>query len=329
MKAAIIGSGNMGTALAHLLADNGHTVTCWDHIPEVVEDIKKNHQNNRFLPGVILPSSVTADLFLNHVVREAQIIFIAVPSPFVAHVVKEFSPFAMPQAIVVGTAKGLEPASGKRMSQVYAQSTVHSSEQYVALSGPAIANEFARKQPTAVVAACPNHFHLTRAAEAMINPYFRVETCEDQVGVELGGVLKNVFAIGFGLLDPTNNGSFNLKSAFLTLALRELKEVGVKMGGQAGTFEGLAGLGDLVTTGLSSESHNRRFGQLLASGVEYDKAVAQMGAAPEGVKTAATVLSTIGNSMDLPLIKLIQTSLSQPAARPQFRDGVWKLFAPK
>src|SRR5271170_7097614 len=103
MKAAVVGSGNMGTALAHLLADNGHSVVCWDHIPEVVEDIRKNHQNARFLPGVHLPASVTANLLLNQVVREAQIIFIAVPSLYLRQVVKEFSPFSLPQAVVVGT----------------------------------------------------------------------------------------------------------------------------------------------------------------------------------------------------------------------------------
>src|SRR5579859_6841289 len=118
MKVAVIGTGNMGTALAHLLADNGHSVACWDHMPEVVEDIRKNHQNSQFLPGVTLPSSVTADLLLNHVVREARLILIATPSLYFRQVVKEFSPFSFPDAVVVGASKGMEAVTRKRMSQV-------------------------------------------------------------------------------------------------------------------------------------------------------------------------------------------------------------------
>jgi len=253
MKVAVIGSGNMGTALAHLLADNGHGVTCWDHIPAVVEDIRKKHQNSKFLPGVSLPSNVTANLLLNQVVREADMIFIAVPSLFFRQVVKEFSPFSLPQAVVVGTSKGLENSNGKRMSQVYAEAAVHSADHYVACSGPSIANEFARKKPTAVILASPNHLYLNKVKEVLSNPYFRVEISTDMAGVEWGGVLKNIYAIGLGLLDGLKEGRPNLKAAFVTMALAEMKEIAVKMGGQEKTLEGLAGLGDLVTTGFSPE----------------------------------------------------------------------------
>jgi len=325
MKTAVIGSGNMGTALAHLLADNGHSVVCWDHIPEVVEDIRRNHQNARFLPGVTLPSSVTADLLLNHVVREAQMIFIAVPSLYFRHVVKEFSPFSMPQAVIVGTSKGLEAETHKRMSQVYAESSLHTADHYVAMSGPSIANEFARKRPTAVVLASSSHSPLHKAAGALANPYFRVETSEDLVGVEVGGILKNIYAIGLGLLDGLNHGSPNLKAAFVTMALREMKEMAQKMGAQEKTLEGLAGLGDLVSTGFSGDSHNRKLGEFLAAGMEYDKAIAQLGGVvPEGVRATSMILETVGSTVETPLAQLIHTSLSQPAARAKFVDEVWK-----
>ncbi|HUO58728.1 MAG TPA: NAD(P)H-dependent glycerol-3-phosphate dehydrogenase [bacterium] len=328
MKVAVIGSGNMGTALAHLLADNGHTVSCWDHMPDVVEDIRKNHQNSRFLPGITLPTSVTADLLLNHVVREAQMIFIGVPSLYFRQVVKEFSPFSVPQAVVVGTSKGLEASTHKRMSQVYAEAALHNPDHYVALSGPSIANEFARKRPTAVVLACPSHGPLHKAAGALANPYFRVETSGDMVGVEVGGVLKNIYAIGFGLLDGLNHGSPNLKAAFVTMALKEMKEMAVTMGAQEKTLDGLAGLGDLVTTGFSADSHNRQLGECLAQGMEYDKAISQLGGVvPEGVRAVAMVLETVGSTVETPLAHLIQTSIQQPAARAKFVDEVWKIVS--
>ena len=315
----------MGTALAHLLADNGHSVACWDHMPEVVEDIRKNHQNAKFLPGVTLPSSVTADLLLNHAVREAQVIFVAVPSLYFRQVIKEFSPFAMPQAVVVGAAKGLEASTGKRMSQVYAETALHDADHYVALSGPSIANDFARKKPTAVVLACPYHGSLQKAVTVLANPYFRVETCEDLAGVELGGVVKNIYALGFGLLDGLNHGSSNLKAAFVTMALKEMKAIAVQMGAKEKTLEGLAGLGDLVTTGFSSDSHNRKLGEFLAQGMEFDKAVAQLGGVvPEGVKVLEIVLERVGGAVETPLARLIQTCLNQPASRAKFVDGVWK-----
>ena len=326
MKAAVIGSGNMGRALAHLLADNGHTVVCWDHIPEVVEDIRKNHQNTQFLPGIILPSTVTADLLLNHVVREAQIIFVAVPSLYFRHIVKEFSPFAMPQAVVVGAAKGLESGSGKRMSQVYAEVALHDADHFVALSGPSIANDFARKKPSAVVIACLNHSALQKASTVLSNPYFRVEISADIAGVELGGVVKNIYALGFGLLDGLDHGSSNLKAAFVTMALKEMKDITRQMGAQEKTLEGLAGLGDLVTTGFSADSHNRKFGELLAQGMEYNKAVAQIGGVvPEGVRTLDVILEKVGATVETPLARLIHTCIHQPAARAKFVDEVWKI----
>lgn len=330
MKTAVIGAGNMGTALACLLADNGHTVACWDHMPEVVEDIRKNHRNSRFLPDVTLPTGVTADLLLNHVVREARLIFIATPSLYFRQVVKESSPFSMSEAVVVGAAKGLEagtqPGLGRRMSQVYAEASLHTADHYVALSGPSIANEFARKKPTAVVLAGVNSHCLQKVSGALGNPYFRVEISEDLVGVEVSGVLKNIYALGFGLLDGMGNGSSNVKSAFMVMALKEMKQVAVSMGAREVTLEGLAGLGDLVTTGFSADSHNRKLGEYLAAGLDYDQAIEKLGGTvPEGVRTLEMVLETMGSAADTPLARLIQTCLQQPAARPKFVDEVWKI----
>lgn len=328
MKTAVIGTGNMGTALACLLADNGHTVACWDHMPEVVEDIKKTHSNSRFLPDVQLPSSITADHLLNHVVREARMIFIATPSLYFRQVVKEFSPFSPPEAVVVGASKGLESGSHKRMSQVYTEATPQNPDHYVALSGPSIANDFAQKKPTAVVVAGTNHSCVQKAAGALANPYFRVEVSNDPLGVEWGGVLKNIYALGFGLLDGLNGGGANLKAAFTTMALKEMKDIAASVGAKEKTMEGLAGLGDLVATGFSPNSHNRKLGEALAQGLEYDKALEKLGGmAPEGVNTLKVILETGTVSAETPLARLIQMALNQPAARTKFVDEVWKVVS--
>jgi len=328
MKTAVIGTGNMGTALACLLADNGHTVACWDHMPEVVEDIKKTHTNSRFLPEVQLPSSVTADHLLNHVVKEARMIFIATPSLYFRQAVKEFSPFSLPEAVVVGTSKGLEAGTHKRMSQVYAEATPHNPDHYVALSGPSIAGDFARKKPTAVVIAGTNHSCVQKAAGALANPYFRVEVSNDPLGVEWGGVLKNIYGLGYGLLDGLNGGGANLKAAFTTMALKEMKDIAVSVGAKDKTMEGLAGLGDLVSTGFSPNSHNRKLGEYLAQGMEYDKALEKLGGvAPEGVHTLKVILETGVVSAETPLARLIQMAFSQPAARTKFVDEVWKIVS--
>ncbi len=327
MKTAVIGSGNMGTAMALVLADNGHTVACWDHIPEVVEDIRKNHVNQRFLPGINLPPGVTADHLLNHVVKEAQLILVCVPSTYFGHVVKSFSPFAMPQALVVGAAKGLEASTGKRLSEVYAVASPHPTENYLALSGPSIANEFAQKRPTAVVVA-GSLSHAQKAAEVLRNPYFHVEVSADLAGVEIGGVLKNIYAIGFGLLDGFNHGSSNLKSAFATLALSEMKTAAAHWGAKPETLDGLAGLGDLITTGFSRDSHNRRLGELLGTGVETEKALSRLGVSlPEGAQNGPIVLRALGAGSPIPLAQLIQTCLNQPSSRTKFIDDVCRLLA--
>ena len=328
MKTAVIGSGNMGTALACLLADNGHSVACWDHFPGVVEDIRKNHVNSKFLPDIPLPSSVTADHLLNHVVREAQMIFIATPSLYFRQAVKEFSPFSMPQAVVVGTSKGFEAPSHKRLSQVYGEVALHTADHYVSFSGPSVANEFAHKRPTAVVIAGTNHFCLQKVAGALANPYFRVEISNDLLGVEWSGALKNIYAVGFGLLDGLNHGSPNLKSAYLIMALKEMKEIAMARGAQEKTLDGLAGLGDLVTTGFSSDSHNRRLGEFLASGMEYEKAVEKLGGVvPEGVRILEMTLENTGTSVETTLARMIQTCISQPAARSKFVDEFWKMVS--
>jgi glycerol-3-phosphate dehydrogenase (NAD(P)+) len=329
MKATVVGSGNMGTAMACLMAMNGRQVTCWDHIPEVVEDIRKNHENRRYLPGFQLPSGVGAEMILERAVREARVIVVAVPSPYFRQVVKGFSPFAPSDAVVVGCAKGLEAHSGKRMSQVYAEAASHDAERYVALSGPSVAGEFVWGKPTAVAAAGRNEACLQKAVQVLTTPFFRVAATDDLPGVEWGGVLKNVYAIGMGFIDGLSPGAVNVKAAFLEMALREMRGLGVRLGARPETLDGLAGLGDLVTTGFSPDSHNRRLGESLALGKSFEDAIDHLGGGlPEGVKTAAILADLVAKmKAEAPIALKVDACVKHPAGIPKFLEDIWRTRA--
>lgn len=319
MKTTIIGTGRMGTALAHLLATNGRHVTCWDHVPEVIEDIKTHHENRKYFPGLKLPGTVGAELLLNQAVREAKTIFVAVPSANFRHVVKEFSPFAHPAAVVIGVAKGLESGTGKRMSQVYAESAFHGSEQYVALAGPCVATEFAVGKPTVAVLAGIHSGALHKAETAMTSPLFKVETTDDMAGVEWGGTLKNLYAIGMGFIDGLYPGAIHLKAVLMERIMPEMVAVSVKMGAKAPTLMGLAGISDLMTAGFSADSYSRWLGEMLAKGKNFEDAVDALGGhMPEGVKTAAILSDMIHRGdFQAPIAKAIHDSIQHPTAIPK------------
>lgn len=325
MKTAVIGTGNMGTALAWLLARNGHTVTCWDHVPEVVEDVRANRRNERYLPGVQLPETVTADPLLHHAVTGAELVAVAVPSAFLRQVVKEFTPFALPTAVVVGASKGLELGSGKRPSEVYAEASAHSGTYYVALAGPCVADDFARGRLTRVVCASRGR-HESTVRAALENPVFQVTWSDDLAGVEWGSVLKNVYALGLGLLAGTPEGSPNGQGAFVAAALAEMKALGCRFGAREETLEGLAGLGDLVATGFSPRSHHRRLGEFLATGCDFEEAVDRLGGGvPEGVRTAALLAERVRREgLSAPLLNLVHACLQNPGWGRTFAVESWK-----
>ncbi len=327
MKAAMIGSGNMGTALAGLLAENGWKVTCWDHVPEVVEDIHKNHRNERYLPGVELHPSIQGELILERVVKEASMVVVAVPSPYFRHVMAESLPFLKTEAVVLNVAKGLEPSTSKRLSEVFAETARHSSERFVTLAGPAVAMDFSRKKPTCVLAASESESCRTKVAAALTHSHFRVDTISDVAGAEWGGVLKNVYAIGLGLLDGLDSGGSNLRAAFAVASMNEMRRLGTALGAQAETLNGLAGLGDLVATGFSTESHNRRLGEYLGRGKNFEDALDAMGGGvPEGVRSATLAVELAAKQkVEVPIAAAVEACLKTPVvARPRFLAQVLK-----
>ena len=325
MKTAVIGLGNMGTALAHLLADNGHWVRGWDAFPATVEEVQKNHRNERYLPGVTLPGLVTADSSLAAVLAEAELVLLAMPSPFLRETLGKMKDHLPPRAVVVGASKGLDPATGKRQSEIYFDLTARARESYVVLSGPSMANEFARRNPCAVTLACESPQALELAAQALQNDYFRVELEADLLGVEWGGVLKNIYAIGLGILDGLHPLASNAKAIFTTLALREMKALAAGWGAEAKTLEGLSGLGDLITTGFSPDSHNRRLGEWMGQGLSLAQAVERIGGLePEGVQAARRVM-VLASADKAPLADAIHRFLFDPVGRAKFQSDIWKV----
>ncbi|MCS6843032.1 MAG: NAD(P)H-dependent glycerol-3-phosphate dehydrogenase [Caldilineales bacterium] len=287
----IVGLGNMGAAVAHLITQHDRDVIGWEYDPAVVAEVNQRHTNERFLPGVPLSPRLRATRDVHEVFRGASIVFIALPSRFIQPTLGPVCAAGgvSPDTIVVNMAKGIDAATGLTAFQTV--SALFPRNPCVMLSGPSIANEFARGEPTVVVLAGQSLTHLTQVAQVLDSRHFRTRFSHDTMGVELGGVLKNIYAIGLGLFDGLNVGSVNFRAAYLTIALEEMTLLGVAMGARAETFAYLAGLGDLLATSMSEHSHNRRLGELLSQGLSLEQIQAQMGVLPEGYNTLRVALN--------------------------------------
>ena len=280
MNITFLGAGAWGTALARLLARQKHHVTLWDFFPETVETINRRHCNERYLPGIALPESLRGEADAAKAVAGAEIVVVASVSKGFRNVTKTLGAY---DGIVVSVTKGIEFETGMTMTDILAENSPKS--RVVAMSGPTLALEVAKGVPTAIVAASTD----TAAAQAVQalfhSPTFRVYTSSDVHGVELGGALKNVIAIGAGVCDGLGFGD-NSKAALVTRAVAEMRRLGVACGAQAETFTGLSGLGDLMVTCFSKLSRNRGFGERLGKGEKAEAIVASMTAVAEGYPTA-------------------------------------------
>jgi len=291
---AILGAGSWGSALAYLLGTKGCAVRLWDRDAELIESIKERGLNPKYLPDVALPETVTATAALREAVGEADWVIIAVASGGIRAVAAEAAAFLTPRTGILSASKGLEADTGFTNSEVL--TTLLADTAYaglVVLSGPNLARELTRGVPTASVVAGLDP-HLTRRAQSLLmtERTFRVYTHADVKGVELGGAIKNVLAIGAGLSDGLGFGD-NTKAALMTRGLLEMTELGVAAGGKALTFLGLSGVGDLIATASSKLSRNYRVGLGLAAGKSPAEIAAELHQAAEGIPTAraAQILS--------------------------------------
>jgi glycerol-3-phosphate dehydrogenase (NAD(P)+) len=280
MKVAVLGAGAWGTALAKVLHENGHTLVLWTHDPEHLSEIAQRSANERYLPGVKLPAGWTFERDAARAVRDAEAVLLAVPSKAFRDVSRILKVFRGP---VISVTKGIEYETGLTMCGILHETAPQARS--AALSGPSLALEVAQGVPTAIVAASSDLATAQVTQELFHGQNFRVYTSTDEIGVELGGALKNVVAIAAGVGDGMGFGD-NSKAALITRAIAEIRRLGVACGAQAETFSGLSGLGDLVVTCFSRLSRNRGFGERLGRGEKLAEVLAHATSVVEGYPTA-------------------------------------------
>jgi len=289
MKIGVLGAGSWGTALAMVLADKGFEVKIWSIIPEQLREINEARTNRMYLKEVTLPQGIIAVNSLEETIKEADYIVMSVPSSAVREVARNLKPLLDENVILVNTAKGIEPGSLKRLSEVILEEIPGIENRLVVLSGPSHAEEVAIKMPTAVVAASASEEASEKVQDLFMNEYFRIYINSDVIGVEIGAALKNVIALATGISDGLGFGD-NTKAAIITRGMAEIVRMGMAMGAQPLTFAGLSGIGDLVVTATSMHSRNRRAGIAIGKGENIEEIKKKMGMVIEGVRTAEAIV---------------------------------------
>ena len=280
MRAAVIGSGAWGTALAIRLCGNGHDVTMWTHSPEKARWMEHSRRCPR-LPKAELPQNmtITADPAC---VAGCEIVVMATPSFPIRDVCRQIAPYLDEKTVMVSVTKGIEQGTLMRMSEVVAQET---SRPVVVLTGPSHAEEVAFNVPTGLLSACTDQKLSELVQDAFMSDTLRVYTSGDPVGAEIGGAMKNVIALCAGVSDGLGCGD-NTKAMLMTRGLTEMARLGVSLGAHRDTFAGLSGVGDLIVTCTSMHSRNRRAGILIGQGLGVQEAMKEVGAVVEGYYAA-------------------------------------------
>jgi glycerol-3-phosphate dehydrogenase (NAD(P)+) len=263
----ILGAGRMGTALAQTIASNDHQVRLWSIEPDVLEEIRDHHTNSRYLPGITLNQRIEPSWTIEEASSGAWLVIFSVPSQVVRSLAREAAPHIRVEQAVLNVAKGLEEGTEKRLSEVLAEE-LPPQRGIAVMGGPAIASEFARGMPTAVIVAAADAHLAAEIQGTLQNGSFKVETTGDVAGVELGACLKNAYAIALGMCHGLAYG-LNTKAFLASLALGEMTALLTALGGEERTAYGLAGLGDLIATGLSPHSRNRTVGEKLCSDPDW------------------------------------------------------------
>ncbi|MBA2687916.1 MAG: NAD(P)-dependent glycerol-3-phosphate dehydrogenase [Gemmatimonadaceae bacterium] len=322
MRCSVIGAGAWGTALANLLASNGHDVTLWALESEVVESINTRHINERFLAGHPLESSLIATGDLTSAVSRADFIIAAAPSHALRAVLSTAKSSIDAKTPIVVATKGIESETLALMTEVAEQELPQN--QIVAISGPSFAAEVASRQPTAVVVASTNEAIARRAQTLFSTDFFRAYSHTDICGVEIGGSLKNVMAVATGIAEGLGLG-FNARAALITRGLAEMTRLGVARGAKASTFAGLAGLGDLVLTCTGSLSRNRSLGMEIGQGRPLDEVLKTRDTVAEGVVTTRSARALAQREgVEMPIVETVYRVLfaGQPA-----RDAIGELMS--
>lgn len=288
-KVAVMGSGSWGTAFAAMCVDAGEPTVIWARRDEVADEITAANTNAAYLPGVDLPEGLTATTDPAEALSGADVVVLAVPSVGIADQLAAWGSVIEPDATLTSLIKGVDVSTMRFGSQVIAETLDCDPNRVVVVSGPNLAAECAARQPAATVAACGDVARAERVQAAVMAPYFRVYTNPDKVGVEVAGAVKNVIALAAGMAHGMGYGD-NTKAAVITRGLAEMARLGVRLGGDAMTFAGLAGVGDLVATCTSPKSRNRTVGERLGGGEQIDEIIESMNMVAEGVKSSKAIL---------------------------------------
>ena len=300
-KVSVIGAGSWGSALAVLLANNGHEVTLWTHDPHEIEMLSTKREQVEKLPGVKLPDNIMIEADLKTALTDEDVVVMAVPSPVVRMVAKQMSPFIKDGQIIVNVAKGIEDVTYKTLSDIIEEEIPNA--EVCVLSGPSHAEEVGRGIPTTVVVGAKNKETAEMLQDVFMNKVFRVYTSSDIVGIELGGALKNVIALAAGTVDGLGYGD-NTKAALMTRGIAELTRLGEALGGKPETFSGLSGIGDLIVTCTSMHSRNRRAGILIGQGKTMQEAMDEVQMVVEGVYSAKAALALSKKyNVSMPLVQ--------------------------
>ena len=300
LRVAVLGGGSFGTTVASLASRNAPTVL-WARRADLIDEVNREHRNERYLPGYALPDTLRATASLEEAVRDADVVIMGVPSHGFRAVLEEVRDCIRPWVPLVSLAKGLEQDTHLRMTEVI-QETLPEHRAGV-LTGPNLAKEIMAGFAAASVIAIDDAMVATQLQGVFHSGVFRTYTNDDVIGCELGGALKNVIAIASGMGDGLGVGD-NTRSAVITRGLAEVTRLGMAMGGREQTFAGLAGMGDLIATCVSPQSRNRRVGEELGKGRKLQDIIDEMNQVAEGVKTSKVVMELAEKyGVDMPIAR--------------------------
>lgn len=302
LQIAVLGAGSFGTALASTFASK-NSVVIWGNVQSVVDEINEKHTNSYYFENLKIPETIKATTNLEEAIDGSDIIVFAVPSQATREVAEKCRNLIQKNMILVSVAKGLEEKTGKRMSEILHETLT--GIPIAVLSGPSLADELARKVPTTVVAVSDNEDVAKEVQEALVTPFFRIYTSTDMIGVELGGVLKNIIAIAAGINNGLGFGS-NSKAALITRGMVEMIRFGKALGAEEETFLGLSGIGDLIVTCTSDLSRNWNCGFRIGKGQTLEQALKETKTVCEGVK-ATLVVQQIAKEkgIDMPITNAV------------------------
>jgi glycerol-3-phosphate dehydrogenase (NAD(P)+) len=305
-RAVVLGAGSWGTAFAKVLAEAGAEVSIWARRERIADSIREHGFNHEYLPSVKLPRRVTATTDAAEAIDGAELVVLAVPSQTLRGNLADWAGLLAPDSTLISLMKGIELGTTKRMSQVIVETAGVSADRVVVVSGPNLAPEIAAEQPAATVVACSDMDRATLVQNAITVPYLRPYTNDDVVGCELGGAVKNVIALAYGMASALRFGD-NTKAMLITRGLAETARLGVALGADPLTFAGLAGLGDLVASCTSPLARNRMFGEHLGMGENLEQAQAATRQTAEGVKSCLAIRDLArAHGVEMPITEQVE-----------------------